>query len=142
MSKLFISIFLFLSIFSAQAAGEKVIRFYPEQLTFVFTDSDGSGTSCEHKLLTHVPWYRVYCGEREFTVDVWVDIAKSTVREQTKVTLMYSVSEGVRSSGQKLVQFNNHFTDVIVSDLTTLAGMQSSIDVQNGLASLTVKAQF
>lgn len=103
-------------------------------------DSEGAITSCEHKLLSHVPWYRVYCGDKEFTVDVWIEVARSKLSSETKLTLMYAVSEGTSSSGQKLVQFNNHFTDLVVSNLTMLSSLQSSIDVGNGLASLNVQA--
>ncbi len=145
MFKKILVLFIFINLsstFARDTGTEKSLRFEDHQLSFSLSESDGAVISCEHKLLSHVPWFRVYCGDREFTVDVWVQLAHSQARTETKVTLMYSVSEGIKSSGEKLVQFNNHFTDIVVSELNLLKRLTSSIDVRNGLASLNVRAEL
>ncbi len=119
-----------------------VSRFKAEQLNFsLHSSSTGESIGCTHELLSHVPWWKVRCGTREFTVDTWLQLHYAPERQMSKVTLMYHVSEGVKSSGLPLVQFNNHFTSIIVSTLTDIESISSSLDVQNGQASLVVVAQ-
>lgn len=55
---------------------------------------------------------------------------------------MYDVSEGVASSGEKLVQFHSHMTDMVVDQLSLPKELQSHIDVQNGQASLVLQVKF
>lgn len=124
------------------SSNQKATRFDAEQLKFQLVDTDGSLVACDHKLLSHVPWWRVSCGEREFTVDVWVDIVRNPSRDLSKISLMYSVSEGVRSSGERLVQFNDHFSSFVFAGNGPLSEIGSSLDVQNGLASLDVQIKL
>ncbi len=120
----------------------RVIRFEESQLEFVLEDSEGVPTQCQHKILSHVPWWRLKCGDREFTVDIWMELGQNKSLDLTQVTLMYHVSEGLASSGEKLVQFNTHFTRFRVGGLTDLKALNSSIDVKNGLESLVVNVSL
>lgn len=117
-----------------------VRRFDKGQLSFSLVDNEGGQTTCTHTLLAQVPWWQVVCEDRTYTVDVWVQ-SLSTPRG-TRLTLMFDVSEGLRSSGEKLVQFRSHFTNLVVRDITELKSVASSLDVRNGQASLEVTAQL
>lgn len=125
--------------FSASSFAQ-VIRLPKERLSFELVEtSTGEVTSCEHNLLSHVPWWRVSCGEREYTVDTWVQIrSKGDLFEKT---LMYHVKESVSSSGTKLTQFKSHFTSFMSRGASDLIGITSQIDVRNGLADLILRIQ-
>ena len=138
---LFVAAFLCLSAQFSFAQSQEVFRFKKSQLNFILQGNNGEEISCEHNLLGHVPWWRVTCGQRQFTVDTWIQIHYSGVAEMSKLTLMYHVSEGVQSSGQPLVQFNTHFTSIIVDSYTRINSLSSSLDVENGLGSLVVIAK-
>ncbi len=137
-------VFLFLFVLSFnQALGasqnsKRVTRFEKSQLQFLLEDSEGEIETCVHELLSHVPWWRIQCGDREYTVDVWMEHLYSKSQDLTQVTLMYHVSESVTSSGEKLVRFDSHFSHVQVSGLNSVKRLTSSMDVRNGLASLRV----
>ena len=136
MKLLFItSALLFGFLTNANAQGR--IRFEADQLTFELVDNTtGESTSCEHKILSHVPWWKVTCDDRQYTVDAWLQIrSRSEIFEKT---LMFHVSEGVKSSSQKLVQFKSHMTSFISRGESQLLGIISRIDVRNGLADLVV----
>ena len=139
-----IGLLLFLTVFNAGASAPdlQTLRFSTEQLTFQLQFEDGRSQTCEHVLLKHVPWWKVQCGAREFTVDVWLQIHENRSEKFTKLTLMYHASEGVKSSGEKLVQFHNHFTTMIVDQLVWPKKLQSSLDIQNGLAGLKVEVRL
>lgn len=126
----------------ASSPDPQTMRFSPDQLTFELQFEDGRLQRCEHVLLKHVPWWKVRCGAREFTVDVWLQIHENQSEKLTKLTLMYHASEGVKSSGEKLVQFHNHFTSMIVDQLVWPKKLQSSLDIQNGLAGLKVEVRL
>ena len=122
---------------SSQVSAQGRIRFEADQLTFELVDNTtGEIVTCTHKLLDHVPWWKVSCGERLYTVDTWVQIRSRS--ELFEKTLMFHVSEGVKSSSQKLVQFKSHMTSFISRGESQLLGLISRIDVRNGLADLVV----
>lgn len=143
MNSLFVAL-LVLSGWNGEAfhPDPQTLRFSPEQLTFELQFEDGQTQACGHTLLKHVPWWRVQCAAREFTVDVWLQIHENSSEKLTKLTLMYHASEGVKSSGEKLVQFHNHFTSMIVDQLVWPKKLSSSLDIQNGLASLKVEVRL
>lgn len=120
---------------------EALKRFSHDQVSFqLVEDSTGLVVQCKHRLLEHVPWWRVTCADREYTVDLWLETYSLT--SATKYSLMYHASEGVQSSGERLVQFQTHFTSVTLSKDTELFELDSSLDVRNGLASLRAMASF
>jgi hypothetical protein len=132
-------IFIF-SMGSVLAEGER--RFPKESLGFSLHNHSGGVTPCSHELLSHVPWWRVTCGQRQYTVDIWRQESFNHSQNQTRITIMYDVSEGVESSGEKGVQFHGHFTSMDVTDLSSLARLSSFIDVRNGQASLRVEVEL
>ena len=132
-------ILLFLTLPLSSVWADK--RFSKDQVQFVLIESDGQSVSCSHSLLKHVPWWEVQCGERQYRVDLWLEERQSAEQGLSKLTLMYHVSEGVDSSGERLVQFKTHFTSIIVEDLTRVVALESDLDVRNGLASLNVRAR-
>jgi|GEM_PF-3514751 len=113
------------------------IRFEKESLSFrLVNSSTGISQECQHELLTHVPWWRITCDDRNYTVDTWIQIrSKGDLFEKT---LMYHVSEGIQSSGEKLVQFKSHMTSFISQGKSDLIGLVSRIDVRNGQADLVL----
>jgi len=121
-------------------------RFQADQLGFFLEESDGEVVQCAHTLLKHVPWWRVVCGERAFTVDVWreqlYNESQKISQKISRITLMYHVSEGLASSGEKIVQFNTHFTRFDLTESPSLQSISSSMDIRNGQASLVVRAQL
>lgn len=123
-------------------ASAQVLRFKPEQLQFKLQDNEGNTQACEHKLLEHVPWWSVTCGKRSYTVNTWAQLAFNKPQDLTKVTFMYDVSEGVVSSGEKLVQFNSHYTNIIVESLTFLKKLTSDMDVRNGQSNLIIEVDL
>ena len=128
---------LFNSVCTAQSSKmPRVIRFNEGQVHFVLVDNDGESVDCTHQLLGHVPWWNVVCGNRQFTVNTWLQLMENTQKNKLKLTFMYDVSEGVKSSGEKLVQFHSHITTLIIEDFKDLQQLQSSLDVRNGLMSL------
>lgn len=128
-----------LLLLGSSAHGEsRVRRFTTEELRFLWQDHEGVQKSCKHELLSHVPWWKVICEDREFRVDIWMEIQKHNSTDHYRYTLMYHVSEGVKSSGEKLVQFNSHFSHFVFAKDADLVQFESSIDVQNGLADLVV----
>ncbi len=134
--KLLAAILMALSItLSLEAHATGAIRFSKDQIHFTLVNSSTGGqVSCEHELLSHVPWWKVRCDDREYTVDTWVQIrSKGDLFENT---LMYHVSEGLQSSGEKLVQFKSHLTSLISQGQSNLVGIRSQIDVRNGQADL------
>jgi hypothetical protein len=135
-------LFLFsILIASFTFANDKASRFPKDNLQFYIQENDGSVTKCDHELLTHVPWWKLKCADREYTADVWIETQHNFERKLSKVTLMFHAKEGVRSSGEKLVQFKSHFTSIIVDNLANIKSLSSSLDVRNGLASLVVNAK-
>lgn len=136
----FVVLFIFTLVSSFASA--QVIRFKPEQVNFKLQDNDGDTQSCEHKLLEHVPWWNVTCGSRSYTVNTWAQVAHNKADDLTRVTFMYDVSEGVASSGERLVQFNSHYTNVFVESLTFLTKLTSDMDVRNGQSNLVVEVKF
>ncbi len=125
--------------FQAKSQTQGLQRFTADQIQFQLVFNDGMTIQCQHQLLGHVPWWRVVCADRSFTVDVWLQ-TRFVQSGLQQVSLMYHVSEGVDSSGQKLVQFNQHFTSFFVDQFENMRGIRSSIDVQNGLANLDILA--
>ena len=120
---------------STQAQGRT--RFEKDQLSFELVDSTtGLTEQCEHILLSHIPWWKVSCGERSYTVDIWLQVRSRG--ELFEKTVLYHVSEGIQSSTQKLVQFKSHMTSLISRGQSDLIGIVSHIDVRNGLADLVV----
>ena len=133
-------LFLFGLLLFILNAGLKaqVIRLPKERLNFELVDSTtGASTSCEHELLTHVPWWKVSCGEREYTVDTWIQIRRK--EDLFEHTLMYHVKESVSSSGTKLTQFKSRFTSFLSRGEAELIGVTSQIDVRNGLSDLVLR---
>ena len=118
------------------------IRFPEEKISFRLQDNDGGTVECSHKLLPQVPWWSVTCGKRLFTVNTWVQMAHNKDQELSKVTLMYDVSEGVSSSGEKLVQFHSHFTHFYVDSLSYIKKVSSDMDVQNGQMNLIMTGEL
>jgi len=121
----------------AEAGLEGVIRFSESQLSFQLVDMDGASVSCRHELLSHVPWWSVKCGDRDYTVNTWMQINHGPVGS-SQIVFMYDVSEGVRSSGEKLVLFRSHFTRMNVTDVSQVSRLSSDLDVRNGLATLNI----
>ena len=120
----------------AQSA-QGVFRPSKEMLSFKLVDSSTSiETDCFHELLSHVPWWKVTCGDRAYTVDIWLQIRERGDLKENK--LMYHVKESVSSSGTKITQFKSHFTSFISRGDAELLGVVSQIDVRNGLADLVV----
>ncbi len=129
---------LFLSFcFCSQIFSQGVIRLPKERLKFKLVESStAKEITCSHELLDHVPWWRVQCDDREYTVDTWVQIrSKGDLYEKT---LMYHVKESTSSSGTKLTQFKSHFTSFMSRGPSDLIGITSQIDVRNGLADLVL----
>ena len=126
-----------LFILSNFTFSQGTIRFEKESLNFKLVNSHtGVSQECQHELLTHVPWWRITCDDRNYTVDTWIQIrSKGDLFEKT---LMYHVSEGVQSSGEKLVQFKSHMTSFISQGKSDLIGLVSRIDVRNGQADLVL----
>ncbi len=138
----FVSWFIVIAAHFAGAQETQSRRFQADQLKFTLEDSDGEVLLCTHELLKNVPWWRVVCGERSYTVDVWREQLYNKSQNLSRLTLMYHVSEGLASSGEKLVQFNTHFTRFDLTESPTLQSVNSSMDVRNGQASLVVHAQL
>lgn len=138
----FVPCFFVIAASSAWGQETQSHRFQADQLRFSLEDSDGQVMQCTHELLKHVPWWRVVCGERSYTVDVWREQLYNKSQNLSRLTLMYHVSEGVASSGEKLVQFNTHFTRFGLTETPSLQTVSSSMDVRNGQASLVVRAQL
>ena len=140
--KRFIAVTLFFALFSPLlAAQQQVWRPQAENLDFRLSNShSGVELSCQHKLMTNVPWWKVTCRDqkevREYTVDVWVQIRERNDLKEN--TLMYHVKESTSSSGTKLTQFKSHFTSFITRGDSELVGVVSQLDVRNGLADLIV----
>ena len=138
-------ILLFILTLNAPQSGattEKRSRFAGSQLSFRLQESDGRSVSCRHHLLNHVPWWRVICGEREFTVDSWLEQAQHRRDDRQKITLMFHASEGTASSGERLVQFQSHFSTFVLSGNSAVQAISSSLDVRNGLASLELTVRL
>jgi hypothetical protein len=131
--------FIFVFFFSIQLLGQTqgLRRFSPGQIQYQLVSNEGVTIQCQHQLLDHVPWWRVVCADRSFTVDVWLQ-TRFVQNGVQQMSLMYHVSEGLASSGQKLVQFNQHFTSFFGDQFENIRGIRSSIDVQNGLANLEI----
>lgn len=140
MKKLKVLLSIAIFTFSLNASAQGLIRFDKEDLNFSLVNSHTGVThSCQHELLSHVPWWRVSCDDREYTVDVWLQIrSRDNLFEKT---LMYHVSEGVQSSGERLVQFQSHFTSFVTKGRSQLQGIVSRIDVRNGQADLVVRTR-
>ncbi len=142
MNKKLIMGILLISLFSwsTQIFANGTIRFSKDQIKFYLVNSStGMQTPCSHDLLSHVPWWRVQCEDRQYTVDTWIQIrSKGDLFENT---LMYHVSEGVKSSGEKLVQFKSHLTSFRSQGAANLVGISSQIDVRNGQADLVMEVQ-
>ena len=116
-------------------------RLQSDQVRFdLIEDSTGVSISCDHQLLPHIPWWRVDCGERSFTVDAWLERIGPNQSGETKISLMFHASEGRQSSGEKITQFKSHFTSITLADDTPINEIDSWLDVRNGLASLRLKA--
>lgn len=135
-------IFILLIMIFTTSASFAVTRFKEHQVQFTLQNNDGSYQDCVHELLSHLPYWSVKCGDRKYTVNTWVEVSHNKPLDLTKVTLMYDVSEGVASSGEKMVQFNSHFTNVYVESLTYLKMMTSDVDVLNGQGSLVMKVEL
>ncbi len=120
----------------------QVNRFTEEQISFELRDNDGTVEKCSHKILPQVPWWNVRCGDRSYTVNTWIQISHQKDLQMTKVSLMYDVSEGLTSSGEKLVQFHSHFSNVYVDSLTSLKLVNSDMDVRNGQMSLVMTGKI
>ncbi|MCB0411671.1 MAG: hypothetical protein KDD22_04050 [Bdellovibrionales bacterium] len=146
MRRIFVLFTVFIGTVSACHAQTKelprVIRFNENQIRFVLVDNDGESITCTHQLLSHVPWWDVICGKRHYTVNTWLQLLENTQQNLFKLTLMYDVSEGIESSGEKLVQFRSHLTTLVTEDFKKLRQLQSSLDVRNGLMSLDMEVQL
>ncbi len=124
----------------AMAQSSGVIRFDKEQIEFTLVSSStGEEIACEHELLSHVPWWSVRCEDRLYRVDTWAQIRRK--QDLFEHTLLYHVSEGVRSSGERLVQFKSHITSFLSRGQATLMGITSQIDVRNGQADLVMRVK-
>jgi hypothetical protein len=115
----------FLSLCSLSAAAQGRVRFEPDQLSFELVDNTtGITIECTHKILPHVPWWKVSCDDRLYTVDTWLQVrSRGDLFEKT---LLYHASEGIQSSSMKLVQFKSHMTSFITRGESDLLGMVSS----------------
>lgn len=143
LSVLINSIFVSSSWAKSDHPESKVIRFSAEQIQFVLRDMEGEDVVvCKHNLLSHVPWWEVKCGSRSYTVNTWIEVLENKETKVLKLGFMYDVSEGVKSSGESLVQFKSHFTSLTVRELKSVEKINSSLDVRNGLASLDLVVNF
>ncbi len=133
---------LCLSLVTPLAAFGQAHRFTEDQITFELRDNEGAIEKCHHKLLPQVPWWSVQCGDRRYTVNTWIQISHQKDLQMTKVSLMYDVSEGLSSSGEKIVQFHSHFSNIYVDSLTSLRLINSDMDVRNGQMSLVMTGKL
>ena len=137
---------LFVSFFSyADAPLENSFRrFDKSQLTFhLVNSSSGEFISCKHKPLESVtpvpppPWWVVECGDRKYTVDLWLE-NKSLASNLNSVFLLYHAKESISSSGESQTRFETQTTEFFYNGDTSYKAIRSSIDVRNGLADLYV----
>ncbi|MEO0336029.1 MAG: hypothetical protein AAF202_06535 [Pseudomonadota bacterium] len=140
----------FLFLFSAltlSASSLAVTRFDSDQLSFTLYQEGLPSVSCKHQPLKSVtpvpapPWWTVTCEDRTYTVDVWMSEQLLT-GDRWKISLMLHAKEGTASSGERLVQFQNHFTQLVLSGESHVHEISSSLDIRNGLASLDVSIKI
>ena len=137
------SFFIFICCLLFVEPSLAVVRFKASQLSFKLFDSTGREVACSHAPLQNnspaspPPWWSISCGARSYTVDVWMDLWKGP--QGAKLELMYHIKEGVSSSGEKLVRFDNQHTVLIFPKAQLPQIVRSSLDVRNGLADLVVE---
>ncbi len=121
-----------------------VTRFDAAQIQFKLQNQSGGSMGCAHTLLQNVPWWSVRCGDRLYTVNTWYELMANKTGEKNlrKLTLMFDLSEGVASSGEKLVQFRSHLTNIVLRGEGNPLEISSSLDVQNGQASLEMQVSL
>ncbi len=147
MKKVFpVGVFFLIALISFNA--QSIVRFEQDQLHFVLVDSStGAETTCKHYPLETgspappPPWWTVNCGDRSYTVDIWMDNYRSA-DQFYNTFLLFHAKESVSSSGKKLVQFNNQTTTIKTANPQALRALRSSIDVGNGLTDLNVEVRL
>lgn len=134
--------FIFIILFITQSAFG-IIRFEVDQLKFTLLETGAGVTSCTHRPLVNSsqaeppPWWTVECGDREYTVDIWMDLYRSQ-DQFYNVFLLFHAKESTSSSGEKLAKFNTQTTKLKFKELSPMTSVSMSLDVRNGLADLKV----
>ena len=135
-------------LFVALAAWpQSFTRFEKDQLNFQLVENDGTTLNCEHKPLESVtpvpppPWWALTCGERQYTVDVWMEAQRLT-EELSSVLLLYHAKESISSSGENITRFETQTTEFFYTGKSKYRMIRSSIDVRNGLADLYVTVRL
>lgn len=138
--------FLLFFLFTFQA--HSIVRFDQKQLLFNLVDSTtGDVTTCQHSPLETgspappPPWWTVRCGDRSYTVDIWMDDYRSA-DQLYNTFLLYHAKESTSSSGEKRVRFDTQTTLLKTDKPQAVRVIRSSIDVRNGLADLDVEVQL
>ncbi|NQY99463.1 MAG: hypothetical protein HRT45_02210 [Bdellovibrionales bacterium] len=135
----------FAAVFSSLSLA--MTRFEQEQISFTLHEEGRPAISCTHRPLKSVtpvpppPWWTVVCGDREYTVDLWMSRIRLP-ENRLKISLMFHAKEGANSSGEKLAQFQNHFTQLVVKGETPILEASTVLDVRNGLASLEAMVEI
>ena len=130
--------------YSVNALG--VTRFKAEQLSFTLFQEGQSAVACTHKKLSNKspaeppPWWVVSCGDRKYTVDIWMDEFQ-TKDKMHNLLVLFHAKEGVASSGEKLTRFNTQTTRIKSDDASLVKAITSGLDMRNGLADLVVDVQ-
>jgi len=137
-----LKIFTFFILLISQSAFG-VTRFDASQLTFTLQEQGAGVTQCTHSpLITGSqaeppPWWTVVCDDREYTVDIWMDLY-ITEGNVFNLYLLYHAKESTDSSGEKLARFNTQSTKLKFKELSQMTEISMSLDVRNGLADLMV----
>jgi len=119
-------------------------RFQQNQLNFQLVESTGEFINCTHKPLESVtdtpppPWWVLKCGDRKYTVDIWME-QKDLTEELSSTLLLFHAKEGVLSSGESITRFETQTTEFFYKGKANYKMIRSSIDVRNGLADLYVR---
>ena len=135
--------FLIITILLFAQTGFGITRFEAEQLNFTLLEEGAGATSCTHYPLVTgsqaepPPWWTVECGDRKYTVDIWMDLYLSQ-DQFFNVYLLFHAKESTSSSGGKLASFNTQTTKLKFKEVSLFTGISMSLDVRNGLADLMV----
>lgn len=135
--------FIILIILSFGQSAFGITRFEADQLNFTLLEEGAGATSCKHYALVTgsqaepPPWWTVECGDRKYTVDIWMDLYLSQ-DQFFNVYLLFHAKESTPSSGEKLAKFNTQTTKLKFKEISPFTSISMSLDVRNGLADLMV----